>query len=329
MSAVDQKLKMLHLVRILEEETDADHGLTGPQLIERLAECGVEVERKTLYRDIEALCEFGYDVQKCRALKIEYRLMSRKFEDGELLLMADAVQSSKFLTKRKSEALVKNIAKLGSNHLASSLQKHIHVEGRIKTQNESVFYNVDAIQRAISEKRKVEFLYYKYDEHKKLTPQRDGRVYVETPVQLVYIDDFYYLVVWNEKHGDFATYRVDRMKRITVSEEEAVRNERIATFDVEKYEQRVFGMFKGDPVTVTLLVGASAMNSVIDRFGPSLNSAPAGEGCARVNVTVLEAPTFFGWLAQFGTNVVIEKPESLKDSYVRFLQEIVGAYDER
>lgn len=327
MTVVDQKLKLLHLVQILETETDDEHGLTGPQLIERLAERGVNVERKTLYRDLDCLREFGYDVQKYQRSTVEYGLSSRDFQESELLLLADAVQSSRFLTKRKADALVKSVAKLGSKYMADNLQKRIHVEGRIKAQNESVYYNIDAIQRAMTAKRKVEFQYFKHDEAKKPVLQHGGRTYVETPVQLMYMDDCYYLVVWNDKHGDFANYRVDRMKRIEVSEEDGTRNEHIASFDVAKYQQRVFGMFNGESVAVTLLVKAGAMSSVVDRFGSDVSAVPAGEGLARVSVTVMEAPTFYGWLAQFGTDVVIEKPESLKRSYLAYLSDIARAYE--
>ena len=328
MSAVSQKLKLLYLARIFEEETDDDHGLTAPQLIALLAEHDVDVERKTLYRDIECLREFGYDIQKYQRSPVEYGLASRDFQEPELLLLADAVQSSRFLTQRKATSLVKSVGKLGSKYLADDLVKRVHVEGRIKAQNESVFYNVDAIQRAISAKRKVEFQYFKYDASKNAVLQHEGQTYCETPVQLMYMDDCYYLVVWNDKYEDFANYRVDRMKRIRVSDQEASRNERIATFDVAMYQQRVFGMFNGEPVSVTLLVKAPAMNSVIDRFGKDVQSVSAGEGQARVNVVVMQAPTFFGWLSQFGTDVIIEKPESLKSAYVDFLSSIVSAYEE-
>lgn len=328
MTTKAQKLKLMHLADILERETDDAHGLTGPQLIERLAERGVEVERKTLYRDLDCLREFGYDVRKYSRRPIEYGLATRTFEEGELMLMADAVQSSKFLTERKAASLVKAISELGSKHAAAGLKRRVHVEGRIRSQNESVYYNIDAIQRAMDAHRKVEFSYYKLDGAKRPVAQKQGQRYVETPVQLVYMDDSYYLIVWNDAHGDFANYRVDRMRSIEVSSEEAVRNERIAAFDVAKYQQRVFGMFNGDPVSVALLVRESAMSAVIDRLGRDVACTPAGEGLSRICTTVIEAPTFYGWLAQFGTSVVIESPRSLREAYTDFLKGIVASYEE-
>lgn len=322
-----QKLKMLHLVQILEQETDDGHGLTVPQLIEKLAERGVKVDRKTLYDDLKCLTEFGYDVQSYRRSKLERGLASRDFQEGELLLLADAVQSSRFLTAKKADELVGKISKLGSRHMARDLSKKIHVEGRIGTQNESVYYNVDAIQRAITAKKKIEFRYFRLNESKRRVEKHKGRVYVETPVQLIYMNDFYYLVVWNDKHERFVNYRVDRMRYIEVSDEDATRNGEIATFDAAKYQHRVFGMFSGEPVSVTLLVKTSAMGAVVDRFGAGVTASPAGEGLARVSAVVLEAPTFYGWLAQFGDDVVIESPERLKESFVAHLKKTLEVYE--
>lgn len=323
MATSNQKLKLLHLARILHEDTDDQHGLTMPQIVEKLADLGIDAERKALYRDIASLEEFGFCIEKLRTSPVQYALVSRRFEEGELLLLADAIQSSKFLTKTKSEKLTRSIKTLGSKRQAKSLAKHLHVEGRIKMQNESVFYSLDAIQQAIAAKRKVEFQYFKYDCNKNRTVQHDGRIYKETPVQMVYSGDCYYLVTFNDKHSSFVSYRVDRMLQVTVSQESATRNADIATFDMNAYQARLFGMFSGEAVRAQLLVAEDAMGAVIDRFGRDVKSLPTGDGFARVNVTVTESPTFFGWVAQFGTLVKIEQPASLKAAYVKHLQDIL------
>lgn len=326
MATTAQKLKLMYLAQIFETETDEKHGLTGPQLIERLAELGITVERKTLYRDIKCLKEYGYDIEKYQRAPVEYGLASRKFEKTELLLLADAVQSSRFLTERKSGALVKAISKLGSKYMAENLRKRLHVEGRIRSQNETVFYNLDAIQRAISAKKKVQFHYFKYDNRKQAVLQHSGDYYVETPLHLVYMDDCYHLVAWNDKHQGTTNYRVDRMKDIDVSEEDATSNASTAEFDVKKYQERVFSMYGGDPVLVTLLVKAPAINTVIDRFGKDVDAEAVEDGSMRVRVKVMQAPTFYGWLSTLGTNVIIEQPQSLKAAYRTYLQGIIEQY---
>ncbi len=323
---VASKLKLLHLARIFQEETDDEHGLSTPQLIQKLAELDIAVERKTLYRDIECLRSFGFDIVKYDRRPTQYGLASREFQEQEVMLLADAVQSSRFLTQKKSDALVDSISKLGSRYMADGLKKRIHVEGRVKSQKESEFYDIDAIQRAFDAKKKIEFKYLKYDENKKLVPQKDNRTYTETPVQLMYMDDQYYLVTWNDAHEGFTTYRVDRMQSISLSKADATRNERIATFDVAKYQQRVFGMFKGEEVRATLRVSADVMNSVIDRFGEDVQSQPTDDGHALVTVNVMEAPTFYGWLATFGPSISIVSPTKLKQSYLNHLQSIVAGY---
>ena len=240
-----QKLKLLYLMRMLEEETDSEQGLTMAQILEKLEEQGISAERKSIYRDIEALREFGVDVRTYQRAPVEYAVEHRDFAFPELLLLVDAVQSSRFLTQRKSDALVEGVKRLASKRQRALLDKRVHVEGRIKMQNESVFYSVDRIQEAIARKRMISFLYFKYDAAKRKKPQHDGGRYLETPVQLVYSDGYYYLVTFNEKHDDFATYRVDRMDRIMMMNEPALRNERIATFDTRELESRAFGMYRG------------------------------------------------------------------------------------
>ena len=324
----NQKLKLLHLMRLFHEETDPDHGLTMPQIIERLAEHGIAAERKAIYRDIEALRSFGFDIGTLPRRPVEYALVTRTFSQAELLLLADAVQGSRFLTQAKSDALVRSLKTLGSRHQARSLAKRTHVEGRVRTQNESVFSHVDCIHEALREHRKVSFKYFKYGPGKKRVLQHEGRPYVETPVHLVYSDGFYYLIAYNDRHASLVTYRVDRMSSLMISDEPATRNEVIASFDVTEHERRAFGMYQGDPVPLTLLVRDDAMSGVIDRFGRGVVATPADGGWTRVAATAMVSPVLFGWLAQFGDAVVVEKPSSLARAYAAHLRAILAAHDQ-
>ncbi len=328
MASENQKLKLFYLLEVLKEETDAEHGLTRAQITAKLDEHDIRVERKTFYDDIRRLQDFGYDIvsypEGCNTV---YALATREFEETELLLLADAVLSSKFLTQRKSKALIGQLGTLGSKHLAAELNKKIYVEGRIHNQNESVFYSLDAIHRAIDAKVKVSFLYFKYDVSKEPVLSRDGEPYVVTPVQLMYMDDFYYLIAYSDTHEAFTTYRLDRMRSIELTSERATSNDAIKGFDVSKFQQRVFGMFSGDAVEVTLRVDASVMSAVIDRFGKDVESTASEEGdFAIVHATVMKAPTFYGWLATFGTKIIIEEPASLREDYRAYLDQIRSVY---
>jgi predicted DNA-binding transcriptional regulator YafY len=327
MTEIGKRMKILYLMRIFNEETDEAVGLTMPQIIGRLSEMGISAERKAVYRDIEALRQFGMDIRVFQRAPVEYALVNRRFSLPELLLMTDAVQSSRFLTKGKSEDLVRSIKTLASKREAKSLSKRMHVEGRIKMQNESVYHNVDIIQEALRLKRKVEFQYYKYDLEKNKKLQHDGMVYMETPVQLIYSDGYYYLVVYNDKHTNFTNYRVDRMVEVKISEERATRNADIATFDVTEYESRAFGMYRGEAISVDLLVKEDAMSGVIDRFGKDVQVTPYDDEHAKVHAVVMESPVFYGWVAQYGDSIRIVQPKRLVDGYVDYLKGIIGSYE--
>lgn len=324
----NQKLKIPYIAKMLLEETDDQHGLSMSQIIERLAEHGISAERKSIYDDIAALREFGFDIITRHAATTEYAIGARDFEFPELLLLVDAVQSSRFLTERKSAALVNRIKRLASVHEAEQLDKRMHVEGRIKMQNESIYYNVDAIQRALQAQRRISFYYFEYDVAKNRLLRHKGEPYIENPVCLVYSDEYYYLITYNDKHDDFVRYRVDRMLEIEVTDEPMTRNESIANFDVEQFSLRSFGMYDGESVATQLLVDHAALGAVIDRFGKDASMCKVDDQTTRVHVTVLKSTVFFGWLAQFGTQIRIEKPVSLAREYRDHLRAIADSYSD-
>lgn len=325
----NQTKKIPLIIKMLREETDDEHGLTMTQIIERLAENGVEAERKSIYRDIEVLRECGYDVIKRTGRPTEYALGEREFEYPELLLLVDAVQSSRFLTKRKSQQLLQRIKGLTSVHQAAALTRHIHVERRIRAQNESVYYNVDAIQGAIASHHKVGFRYFSHNLEQKKVYRKEGATYRETPVHLVYSDGYYYLIAFNDAHDDFVRYRIDRMSHIQILDEPATRNSRIANFDVEEFALQAFGMFGGEKVRVTMEFDASAIDIILDRFGDDgVVIIPQPEGkTGHATITVRKSSVFFGWLAQLGTRARILTPSSIATEYRDYLARIVDAYD--
>lgn len=324
----NQMKKIPLIIKMLREETDDEHGLSMPQILEKLAEEGVEAERKSIYRDFDVLRECGYDIIKRPGRPTEYALGEREFEYPELLLLVDAVQSSRFLTERKSKQLLKRIQGLTSVHLAEALERHVHVERRIRTQNESVYYNVDAIQEAIHSQMKVGFRYFKHDINQKKVYRKEGQIYVETPVHLVYSDGYYYLIAFNDYHDDFVRYRIDRMSHIQVLNLPATRNERIANFDVAKFSLQAFGMFGGDKVKVTLEFDADAIDLILDRFGSDdIVIIPQADGTGRAVFTVRKSSVFFGWLVRFGTRARIIAPSSLAQEYTEYLEGIVSHYD--
>lgn len=324
----NQTKKIPLIIKMLREETDDEHGLSMSQIIERLAEQGVEAERKSIYRDFEVLRDCGYDVIKRPGRPTEYALGEREFQYPELLLLVDAVQGSRFLTKRKSQQLLQRVKGLTSVHQAEALERHVHVERRIRTQNESVYYNVDAIQEAIAARKKVAFRYFRHDVNQRKVYGKDGGTYHETPVHLVYSDGYYYLISFNDTHDDFVRYRIDRMSHIQVLDEPATRNDRIANFDVEEFALQAFGMFGGDKVRVTVEFEESAIDQILDRFGrEGAIIIPQPDGTGHATFTVRKSNVFFGWLAGFGTRARIIAPTALAEEFREFLLDIAETYE--
>lgn len=318
------KSRLLALMRIFEECTDDQRGLTMPQIIEKLEEEGISAERKALYRDISALVEGGFAIEKFNCAPVEYRLVKRHFSFTELQLLVDAVQSSRFLTQDAVNALTQGVEQLCSVEQAKYLRRHIHVGNRVRMQNESVFGNIDVVNEALNTQRKIEFRYFKYDCAKRAVARRDGAVYCETPVQLVFSEGFYYMIAYNDKHQDFATYRLDRMSDVSVSVCPAMRNDAIAHFDVTEYEARAFGMYAGEPLYATLLVSEEAMGAIVDRFGKDVDSIDKENGTAEVRVRIMESPVFYGWLTQFGASVRVVSPRSLAKNYQEYLKNLIA-----
>ena len=318
-----QKLKLLYLMQMLLEETDAQQGLSMPDILARLSENGIGAERKSVYRDIESLRAFGLDIRTYHRAPVEYAIGSRDFEMNELVLMVDAVQSLRFLSERKANALVNSIKGLASVPQRKTLDRQLHVEGRIRSQTESVFAALDCIHQALAEKRKLNFTYCDYDVNKNRVPRKGARIYCETPVRLIHSEGNYYLAAYNDKHAGITIYRVDRMAKVHVSDEPASRNEIVANFDVTQYESRSFSMFGGKTVPVTLTVAKEAMNAVVDRFGRDVHTVAIDQDHARVSAMVMISPTLYGWLAQFGNQIQVEQPRELVEGYRAHLQKIL------
>lgn len=322
-----KKLKLLHLMEILRTETDPEHGLTMPQIVDRLAEKGIPAERKSLYTDIDALREFGMDIRTLRKKPVQYCLAERDFELSQLMLLVDAVQSSRFLSDGASKALVRSIKDMASAPERTALDKQVHVHGRPSRQSQSDFMAVDRLQDAMASKRKVSFRYFKYDASKNKVARKGGAAHVVTPVSLVYSDGNYYLAAYSDADDEIRNYRVDRMEQIAKTDEPARRNETIRAYDPDEAASCAFGMYDGERVCATLRVKADLMNVVVDRFGKNVASrAVAGGDAAEITVRVVESPVFYGWLATLGAGVEVLRPKSLRESYRGWLDDIRSIY---
>ena len=325
----NQKLKLLYLYRILMEETDEDHVLTTPQLIEKLAARGIKAERKSIYADLAALRdEFGVDIIDVG--RGGHYVGERIFEFPELKLLADSVLSSRFITERKTVELVEKLKTLASTHQAKQLSGRMFVADRVKSMNSSVYYSVDTIASAIDAGCKVSFKYYGYDARKEKQYHHGGQAVVVSPYDLVWDNEYYYLVAYDGADRKIKHYRIDRMEWIKVLEKEKREGAKeYKDADVRSYSKRMFSMFSGEEQQVTLRFSDHLANVVIDRFGKDVILAPDGEGHFRVSVTVFSSPQFFAWLFGLGTDVEVLAPKAVREAYAKRLSEVLGEYREK
>ncbi|MDL2295667.1 WYL domain-containing protein [Lachnospiraceae bacterium OttesenSCG-928-E19] len=314
----NQKLKLLYLVKILEEKTDEEHTLSTKELIRELEKYEIKAERKSIYDDIYHLQEFGYDIILQKEQPTGYYLASREFEIAELKLLVDAVQSSKFITYKKSNELIRKLEHLCSVEEAKSLRRQVFVADRIKTMNESIYYNVDKIYSAMSLKGKISFLYDEWTIEKKLKPRRGGERYKVTPKALTWEDENYYLVARDEKEL-VKHYRVDKMRNIELSNEKAGASDEI---DLAKLAKRTFGMFGGEEDIVKLRVKNQLIGVIIDRFGKDVPVRADGEEHFIARVEVAISGPFFGWIFGLGEGVEIVSPEYVVEDYKQQIERV-------
>jgi predicted DNA-binding transcriptional regulator YafY len=322
----NQKLKLLYLLKMLNEKTDEDNTMTINDMIDELNRYGITAERKSIYDDLEALRHYGLDIATRKTKTTDYYVAGRLFELPELKLLVDAVQCSKFVTHKKSNELIKKIESLASKKQAQSLQRQVFVSNRVKTINEGIYYNVDSLHLAIAQNKKVTFKYFDYDIKKEKVFRKNGDKYTVSPYGLSWDDENYYLITFSTKYNGFTHYRVDRMNDIELIEEDRDPLPDKEHFDIAEYTKKVFNMFNGEEVMVNLQLDNSLVNAVVDRFGKDIQIGKVDEDNFYIWIKVAVSSTFFAWITQFGNKVKILSPESLKEQYKTHLSEILDLY---
>ena len=323
----NQKFKLYCLVQIMLEQTDEEHYISMPEIIEALAAYDITADRKSLYQDLRDLEKLGIEVEgEATGNRYHYHVISRFFELPELKLLVDAIQSSKFITERKSNALIKKLERLVSKYEAQKLQRQVYVSGRIKTMNESIYYTVDAIHNAISENRKIKFQYYQWNLKKEMELRHNGAWYHISPWGLSWDDENYYLVGFDSKAGLIKHYRVDKMLHISMSEEKREGSEYFTKLDMAEYAKKSFGMYGGEEQTVKLLVDNSLAGVVIDRFGKDVMMIPTDGNRFTVSVNVRVSRQFMGWVFSLGEKVKIIGPDLVSQQMREEVSRLVRQY---
>lgn len=323
----NQKFKLYCLAQIMLEQTDEEHYISMPEIIEALAAYDITADRKSLYQDLRDLEKLGIEVEgEATGNRYHYHVISRFFELPELKLLVDAIQSSKFITERKSNALIKKLERLVSKYEAQKLQRQVYVSGRIKTMNESIYYTVDAIHNAISENRKIKFQYYQWNLKKEMELRHNGAWYHISPWGLSWDDENYYLVGFDSEAGLIKHYRVDKMLHISMSEEKREGSEYFTKLDMAEYAKKSFGMYGGEEQTVKLLVDNSLAGVVIDRFGKDVMMIPTDGNRFTVSVNVRVSRQFMGWVFSLGEKVKIIGPDLVVEQMREEVSRLVRQY---
>lgn len=319
----NQKLKILYIYEYLMKYSNENHPVKAAELIEMLEKKDISCDRKTIYSDIRALQDYGLDIEIQPGRNGGYFVASRIFELPELKLLIDAVQSSRYLTEKKSRELIGKLCAQCNEEDARFVRRNVFVSGRVKSMNESIYYNVDTIQEAIGENRQITFRYFDWD----MKGQRAYRekAYAASPYGLLQDNENCYLLAYSQRHG-VTSYRVDRMANITLLEEKRLPCPELADTNLQQHANRMFQMFAGEMADVKMRFHKTLLNVVIDRFGKETMLIPDGNEHFIFTVKVAVSPMFLSWVIGFGGLAKILYPQSVADACVQLCKETMAQY---
>lgn len=324
----NQKEKLMRLLELFISETDESHGISMAEIISMLEKQGIKAERKSIYDDIAALASLGYDVITLPTKPPKYTLQSRPFETAELKILVDAVESSKFVTAERSRAIIEKLRGFAGKYHSGELSRSVYVEDRIKTENDLSVVSIDSIHKAINANESISFKYFDYTWDKRRVFRHGGKRYTVSPISLMWSDENYYLVAYDEEADTTKNFRVDKMAEVLltgVPRDEKISSER---FNPAKYSNKIFGMYGGREELVTLDCREHLAGVVIDRFGTDYTFFKTPFGF-KASVRAMISPNFFAWVVSFGGDVKIISPEWVRDELLETITKIRECYDEK
>lgn len=325
-----QKLKLLYLRDILLKKTDENHGMTASEIIDALGELHISSERKSLYDDISLLQMYGLDIKKTKSNTTKYSVCSRDFEIAELKLLVDAIQSSRFITRKKSMELIGKIEGLVSNFQGKELKRDVFITNRVKGLNEKIYYVVDTLQTAISNDRKVSFKYMKWNLGQGAkavkVPRRNGKLYVISPIWLCWDDENYYLIGYDSEADKIKHYRVDKIEDVKILDESREQTDEIKSFDGAEYTKKIFSMYGGEEFEVTMLVNNELVGVIADRFGDDIFIVKENDNQFRFSAKISISSQFYAWVFGLGGGVKILSPQRVVDGFKEHLNSVNNNY---
>lgn len=325
------KLKLLYIKDFLEKNSDEDHPVSVERISEMLEEKGIECERKSIYSDVKTLKEYGTDIASVKRPASGYAVLSRDFEVPEIRLLIDAVQAADFITPKKTKELISKMGTLCSIWQSKALQKQVYIENRVKCTNEEIYYNIDVVSRAIQQKKKISFVYYKRklnDGEKVITS--DEKEFTVSPYALIWSNDHYYLVSNNEKYDNLMHTRIDRMKKVHITEDRARDFSEVSEyknyFDAADYSSKSFNMYSGDTQRLVISCDNSILEEIVDRFGDEGIRADKDESRFVLSAQCVISEGLASWVMQFGNKVEILEPKKLREDVKKKAEDILNLY---
>lgn len=315
-------------MQILLEKTDEEHAMSMADILSSLKAYDISAERKSIYNDIECLRTYGIDIigeQKDKAYG--YYVASRQFELAELKLLVDTIQSAKFITAKKSNELIKKIESFASKYEASQLQRQVFVSGRIKTMNESIYYNVDALHSAIAANKQIRFQYFQWNVKKEMELRKGGAYYQVSPWALSWDNENYYLVAYDSQEEKIKHYRVDKMLKISQTGEAREGQKSFKRFDTAIYAKKMFSMYGGEYETVKIECENNLAGAIIDRFGKDVSMRKIDEEHFAVNVNVAVSNQFLHWVMALGTGAKIVGPTHVVEAAKEEINRLAEQYE--
>ena len=320
------KLKLVKIWEILSQETDEEHPMTTQAILDKLAEMGIVCDRRTLYADIKALNECGYEICCKRAISNEYYVKDRSFSIAEIRIMMDAVQAAGFITDDKTEEFIDKLANLAGSRRGEALKNNIVAFNNTKTDNGDIYYNVETITAAIQQNKKVKFTYFDYDISHKRKYRKEGKFYYMNPYALVMDNDNYYFLGCDMYHDNMISFRVDRMEQVQVSRHDKEDLELLRKFDLQNYKKQIFGMYSGDIKEVTIRANNELMDTIYDLFGPKTRLSRYDDNQFVFTTQVQISPQFFGWCCSFGEKLKVTAPNSVVNELEDYIEGLTKAY---
>lgn len=318
-----QKAKLICVLKILQEFTDEEHPISTKEIIQRLTAYDIVAERKSIYDDIATLVSLGYDVVSVPSrLGGGYFLAGRDFEIAEVKFLVDAVAASRFISTKKSRELIQKLEATNSHNLAGKMNRQVVVAGRAKTENERIYYSIDAIHKAIQEDQQISFIYLDWTLQKELAPREEAPRRI-SPWALIFKEENYYLLGYDDISGMMKHYRVDKMSHVISVAEKRLGRELFEEIDLAKYADQTFGMFGGEEQALTIRFPKRYIGVVMDRFGKNTTIVPEEGDYFRLHEKIVVSSQFYGWLCGLGPEVKIISPETAAVSYRNWLLKIL------